>query len=210
MRSKAGFILYIVAALLAVFASFYSNARDPAGRDLYTENYSPMLGDIRAPVTIVEFFDPACEGCAAMSPYVKSLLEKYDGRVRLVLRYAPFHGEASRLAVKILEASRDQEMFLPVLNTFFRTQNIWASHSAPSADSKTLWQLAASAGLDVVRAKSYLEAEKVDDLITEDIRAVETLGIRGTPTFYVNGRRLDVLGPQQLENLVVSQLNLIQ
>ena len=57
-------------------------------------------------VTIVEFFDPACEACRAFYPVVEDILTDYPDDVRVVLRYAAFHGEASEQAIKVLEAAR--------------------------------------------------------------------------------------------------------
>lgn len=54
-------------------------------------DYSPVIGPEDAPVTIVEFFDPSCEGCRAMHPYVKQIQAAYPDNVRLVLRYVLFH-----------------------------------------------------------------------------------------------------------------------
>jgi len=53
--------------------------------------HSPVFGPANAPVTIVEFFDPACETCRAFYPIVKDILAQYPSEVRLVIRYAPLH-----------------------------------------------------------------------------------------------------------------------
>ena len=59
--------------------------------------YSPILGPEQAPVTIVEFFDPACEACRAFYPVVKDIMAEHGDAVRLAIRYTPFHGEANLL-----------------------------------------------------------------------------------------------------------------
>jgi protein-disulfide isomerase len=64
--------------------------------------HSPVFGPQNAPVTIVEFFDPACETCRAFYPIVKSLMAQYPDEVRLVIRYAPFHPGSDQV-VKLLE-----------------------------------------------------------------------------------------------------------
>ncbi|PZP55154.1 MAG: disulfide bond formation protein DsbA, partial [Micavibrio aeruginosavorus] len=53
--------------------------------------YSPVIGNDEAQVTVVEFFDPSCEACRAFYPIVKNILNRYPKDVRVVLRYAPFH-----------------------------------------------------------------------------------------------------------------------
>ena len=52
---------------------------------------APSKGPNDAKVTIVEFFDPACETCAIFHPFVNSLIEQHPGKVKVVMRYAPFH-----------------------------------------------------------------------------------------------------------------------
>lgn len=162
------------------------------------------LGPITAPVTIVEFFDPACESCRAMYPYVKQLLAANPKDVRLVIRYVPFHGEVSKQAIGILEAAREQKRLEPVLEALMRNQPAWASHGKP--DPQKVWEFAVAAGLDRARAQKYLATGAVDALMKREIAAVEAADIRGTPTFFVNGKPLTELGPQQLNALVASEL----
>ncbi len=83
----------------------------------------PTIGTIMAKVEIVEFFDPACEGCRAFHPYVKSVLNNHGPQVRLVLRYAAFHTGSDRV-VMLLEAARMQGMdiYVRVLEKVLETQ----------------------------------------------------------------------------------------
>lgn len=97
-------------------------------------DYSPVIGPKNAPVTIVEFFDPSCEGCRAMYPYVKQILADYPDDVRLVLRYVLFHG-GSEEAVRILEAARMQNVHEPVLDAVMKSQPQW--HDDP--EEKAAW-----------------------------------------------------------------------
>ena len=76
--------------------------------------HSPVFGPQNAPVTIVEFFDPACETCRACYPIVKNLMAQYPDDVRLVIRYAPFH-QGSDVVVKLLESSKSQGKYQAVL-----------------------------------------------------------------------------------------------
>src|SRR3546814_18473997 len=57
--------------------------------------HSAVIGPKKAPVTIVEFFDPSCEACRAFFPKVKEILAAYPKDVRLVMRYLPQIGRAS-------------------------------------------------------------------------------------------------------------------
>ena len=88
--------------------------------------YSPILGPADAPVTIVEFFDPACEACRAFHPIVKDIMAEHGDAVRVVIRYTPFHGAASEEAIRVLEAAHMQDVYVPVLEAVLREQPRWA------------------------------------------------------------------------------------
>jgi len=90
--------------------------------------WSPVLGREDAPVTIVEFFDPACEACRAFHPIVKDIMAEHGDAVRVVVRYTPFHGEVSEVAIRVLEAARMQGVFAPMMDALMREQPRWASH----------------------------------------------------------------------------------
>ena len=65
--------------------------KEAVSESLLVRFNSPVVGPVNAPVTIVEFFDPACEACRAFYPVVKEILDAHPDKVRLVLRYAAFH-----------------------------------------------------------------------------------------------------------------------
>ncbi len=165
--------------------------------------HSVVLGKKDAPVTIVEFFDPACEACRAFHPIVKQILTKYEGSVKVVLRYAAFH-EGSDEAVRILEAARLQGLFEPVLEALLEKQPTWSAHGAP--DLKKAWQAAGAAGLDLTRARKEQLMPEITATLIQDAADVKKVGVEGTPTFFVNGKPLPSFGSQQLVDLVVSEI----
>lgn len=180
-------------------------AVDPAILEKLERPYSPTFGPAEAPVTIVEFLDPACEACRAFHPIVKDILAQYPEDVRLVLRYTPFHGYPSEVAIKILEAARMQDVFEPVLEALFVNQNVWAAHGAPSVEK--IGAIAGAAGLDVEAAVSQMKAPDVVAVFNQDKADVEAVGIRQTPTFFVNGRPLDPFGEAELRALVAAEVD---
>lgn len=166
--------------------------------------HSPTLGRQGAPVTIVEFFDPSCEGCRAFHPIVKQILAQYPDQVRVVMRYAAFH-DGSDEAVRILEAARLQNLFQPVLEALYEAQPAWANHGQPNLE--VAWQAAAAAGLDVARARADAQRPEIAATLKLDGEDVLAAGVKQTPTFFVNGKPLPSFGPQQLLDLVQSELD---
>ncbi|QFU07235.1 Disulfide bond formation protein D precursor [Rhodobacteraceae bacterium THAF1] len=166
--------------------------------------YSPVLGAEDAPVTIVEFFDPACEACRAFHPIIKDILAEYDGTVRLVIRYTPFHGAASEEAVRVLEAARMQDVYLPVLEAVLREQPRWASHGAP--EPGLILGIAAEAGLDIEAAEMQVKAPQTIGILNQDRADVEAVGVRQTPTFFVNSKPVEPFGEAGLRALVAEEV----
>ena len=175
----------------------------PAVSDTLVRPHAPVIGRATAPVTIVEFFDPACESCRAMYPVVKKILADYPSDVRLVLRYATLH-QGSDQAVRIIEAARLQGKLIPVLEALLEAQPTWADHARP--DIAMAWAAAAAAGLDPDRARRDAARPELDALIRQDVADLITHRVKGTPTFFVNGRLLPGLGRQQLEALVAEEV----
>ncbi len=202
-------ILAIAIAGFAVAAALYPRtepaAPPAAAAAVQLERFhSPTLGPQGAPVTIVEFFDPACEGCRAFHPIVKQILAQYPEQVRVVMRYAAFH-DGSDEAVRILEAARLQNRFEPVLEALYEAQPVWANHGQPNLEAA--WQAAAAAGLDVARAREDAQRPEISATLRLDGEDVLAAGVKQTPTFFVNGKPLPSFGPQQLLDLVQSELD---
>lgn len=165
--------------------------------------HSAVIGPQDAPVTIVEFFDPACETCRAFYPIVKDLMAQYPKDVRLVIRYAPFHPQ-SDVAAKLLEAAREQSKYVPVMEAVLAAQPIWANHGNPNVE--IAFQAAQMVGLDLVRAREAIARPHMEVLLQQDIEDLKALKVNKTPTFFVNGRSLPSFGPDQLATLVADEV----
>jgi len=165
--------------------------------------HSPVFGPQNAPVTIVEFFDPACETCRAFYPLVKSLMAQYPNDVRLVIRYAPFHPGSDQV-VKLLESAKSQGRYLPVLEAVLAAQPAWADHGQPNI--AITFKVAEQAGMGLVQARQDIEKPGMQSLLQQDIEDLTALQVTKTPTFFVNGRSLPSFGPDQLAALVAEEV----
>ena len=165
--------------------------------------HSPVFGPQDAPVTIVEFFDPACETCRAFYPIVKKLMAKYPNDVRLVFRYAPFH-QGSDQVVKLLESSKSQGKYQAVLEAVLAAQPSWADHGQPNIENA--FKAAEQAGLDLSKARKDMENPGMQAVLQQDMEDLTALKVTKTPTFFVNGRSLPSFGPDQLAELVAEEV----
>jgi protein-disulfide isomerase len=213
MNSKKITVSVLVAVVLSFFAfGMYSyqqrvnnSQQDKASQaaQRLVRMHSPVLGPVNAPVTIVEFFDPACETCREFYPIVKGLLKKYPNDVRLVVRYAPFHRN-SDLVVKMLEASKVQGKYWEVLDAVLADQPQWASHGEPNL--YVAYQSAVRVGVDLNKALFDAQSPAVAAALKQDVEDLTALEVTKTPTFFVNGRSLPSFGAAQLESLVAEEV----
>jgi protein-disulfide isomerase len=209
-------VLFVVAALslVIVFAlagKYYKGQKTEsiksaaqANADLFNRAYSPSLGSPDAKVVLTEFLDPGCETCRAFHPFVKSALDAFPGKIKLVIRYVPLHHGADYM-VKVLEAARLQGKYWETLELMYDTQHTWASHSNPQP--QLIWQYLPQVGLNLEQLKKDIDSPEIDRILQQDIADANTLGVNKTPGFFVNGRPLVTFGAEPLKQLILSELN---
>lgn len=208
MKQKSIFIA-AAALLILVFAAgafLYQKQQAEAAAQRAQQNMAalvrtdaPSFGDANAPVHIVEFFDPACGTCREFYPMVKALMAEHPGKIRLSLRYAPFH-PGSDAVVKLLEASRKQGKFEVTLEALFARQNTWVQNH--TAHPELLGPLLAPLGLDLVQLQNDASAPEVSSVIARDLLDAKALNVTMTPEYFVNGQPLPQFGFAELKQLV--------
>ena len=175
----------------------------PIDTSILVRKDSPTLGPLLARVTVVEFLDPECESCRAMHPITKRILREFEGRVRLIVRYMPFHSN-SAYAATVLEAAGEQGRYWEMLDILFEHQPEWGDLRTPQPP--LILQLAARIGLDMNALERSLSNPDHARKIQRDEEDGKKLGVNGTPTFFVNGTRLQRLGYEPLKALIDKEL----
>ena len=212
-RSRRGIVIgAVVAVLLAIVAGtlLFKNDRSQsspgaaiANHDPLASVHSPTFGDAAARVHIVEFIDPACETCAQFFPFVKQLMAENPNRIRLSIRHVAFH-DGSDYVVKLLEASRKQDRYLPTLEALLASQAQWAPHHTVQPD--LVLQAIAGVGLNIEQLLVDMNAPEVAQRMEQDRNDAVTLKVTATPEYFVNGRPMPSFGLQQLQTLVSEAL----
>jgi protein-disulfide isomerase len=143
----------------------------------------PTKGNLDASVTIVEFTDFQCPSCAQQHPILERLVSEFGSRVRLVVRDFPLsqHANAPK-AAEAAEAAREQGKYWEYITVLFRNQ------SALQVDK--LKQYASDLGLDHARFDASLDSGKFAEKVQRDVLEGDKLGVNGTPTLFVNGKRV--------------------
>jgi protein-disulfide isomerase len=165
--------------------------------------HSPTLGAPSAKVTLTEFLDPACEACAAFYPIVKKILSDSNGKLRLVVRYAPFH-PGSDQAVFALEAARKQGKYWQALEALLANQRAWTvGHKVVP---ERLWAVLEQVGVDVAQAQKDAQDPKLQAQLEQDMVDLKLLEVAKTPSFFVNDRELLEHGVETLKTLIAEEI----
>jgi protein-disulfide isomerase len=144
-----------------------------------------------AKVTIVEFSDLQCPACKSVQPLVDLITQSASDSVKLVYRHYPLvniHKNALA-AAKAAEAAGNQGKFWEMHDKLFETQSEWEEDSDPTTKFEAY---AGDLKLDIAKYKADKDSNEVAARITADQTAGNTLGISGTPSFYVNNIATDV------------------
>ena len=152
--------------------------------------HSPFKGPANAPVTLVEFSEFQCPFCSRVGPTLKQLEKDYAGKLKIVFMHQPlpFHDNA-QIAAEASMAANEQGKF-------------WEYHDKLFANQKALGRpelekYATELGLDLAKFKDALDKGKFKDAVKKDSELGHKVGAGGTPTFFINGRKL--VGAQPVE-----------
>lgn len=147
--------------------------------------------------TFVEFLDFECEACRAAFPAVEQLRAEYGDRVTFVARYFPIpsHTNAENAAVAV-EAAAQQGQFESMYKRMFETQAQWGEQQASQAH--LFREFAGDLGLDLVAYDQAVSDPATLERVRRDRADGETAGVQGTPTFFLDGTRIE---PESLDDL---------
>lgn len=161
-----------------------------------------IKGNPNAPVTLVEYSDFQCPTCGTYFPILKELSGEFGDRLRIVYRHYPldFHAH-STLAAQATEAAGKQGQFWRMHDLIFSQQKDW-SERVGSARSVFVGY-AQEIGLDMARFEADLDSAEVKQAVEADRRSGDRLGVEGTPTFFLNGVKIqNPRGYNPFKNLI--------
>lgn len=190
-------ILIVLASLVGIFAltnKSTSEGNNGSGDKRSNNTY----GKLDSPVTLTEFVDFQCEACYAYYPYVKQVKEQYKDKVRFEIRYFPITSshQFSFIAARNAESAARQGKFWEMHDKIFEGQKSWEQTKDPQP---TFDQYAQSIGLDMTKFKTDRESSDVSSVVNKDLKDVQALGGTGTPTFALNGQKIESPKPSAEE-----------
>ncbi|MFD4673239.1 DsbA family protein [Lentzea sp. NPDC058450] len=158
-----------------------------APADLLVRPDSHKLNDVpNAKVTLVEFLDFECESCRAAYPSVEQLRAEYGDRVTFVLRYFPIPSHRNaELSATVVEAASRQGKLEAMYKRMYETQAEWGEKQVEQRE--LFVRFARDLGLDMAKFETDLNDPATLDRVLKDRKDGATVGVQGTPTFFVNG-----------------------
>jgi protein-disulfide isomerase len=189
-----------VVAVAAIAAGVYFGTRPPAAgpapvaatsapSKAALESVQPgdhVLGDPKAPITVIEYASLTCSHCAHFHTQVLPEIKKKwidTGKVKLVYRDFPLDQVAAK-AAQIAECAGNDRYF-GVIDLIFRSQPQWAVTSDPVAELAKPLRIA---GLGENEIKACLANEAMSNAVINDYKGGETMGVNSTPTLFINGQ----------------------
>jgi protein-disulfide isomerase len=158
--------------------------------EIFDDPATPVGGNPRGDVTIVEFFDYRCPYCKQVLPSLQTLL-KEDRQLRFIYKEMPVLGPASAVAARAALAAQRQGKYEAFHVAMMGTKG--------QINEDTVYKVAASVGLDVDRLKQDMAAPDIERSLKANLALAEALNIRGTPGFIIGDHI--VPGALDLDNL---------
>ena len=150
--------------------------------DIQIEN-SPFKGRPDAPVTIIEYTDFECPYCARLQSMFDELLRAYPNEIKIVYKNYPLSSHRySAKAARIAMAAHAEGKFWPVHNRIFENYR--------RLNDNLLNQIRAEFGFDTPKFEAMMDSSEVTAKILSDINQGKNIGVKGTPTVFINGELL--------------------
>lgn len=141
----------------------------------------PSLGNTNAPLTIIEFLDFNCPVCKASYPTVREMTNRFGDRINFIVRHYPVIAETSPYLALASECAHEQGKFWNLHDRLHQSDDPNGQLSA----------LARQAGLNMTQFDRCVDEERYMPQVQADLEAARAIGARGTPTFVINGHKVD-------------------
>ncbi len=154
---------------------------------------APFIGSNNPKVTIVEFVDFKCPNCKAEAPILRQVMQKYGGKVKLIMRNFPIestHPGANQLAV-LGQCAYYQGWYWPLHDWLFNNQDkLGDSFATSDIDDLNIFF-----SWDAKKMKECFNSQEAKVLVNKDYADAGRFGVAGTPTFFINGKKVEGVIP---------------
>lgn len=200
--NKTGWIIF-GALIVLIFGGLIAMNKANQASMPKSNGSNNVYGNADSKVILTEFVDFQCEACYAYYPTVKEVKEKYKDTVKFQVRHFPISSshKFARMAASYAEAAAKQGKFWEMHDNIFEGQKQWQVVADPTV---LFDRYAEEMGLDMTKLEADRTSDEVKAIIASDLKAVQELGGNGTPTFALNGKKIE-----QIDNSVEAFSKLI-
>lgn len=191
-------IIILIAAFAGILWSSKKDAQAPEGANSQAQVSNHVTGNGTSGVTLVEYADFQCPGCAGVYPIVKEVVEKYKEQITFQFINFPLvqiHQNAMA-AHRAAEAASLQNKFWEMYDLIYSGHTSWSQSNAATAVFQSYAQ---QLNLNMDQFNADVASSAVNDVIQADMKKGQTEGVEATPTFYLNGQKLAET-PQTVED----------
>jgi protein-disulfide isomerase len=160
-------------------------------QSLLLNTHTAKRGSPDASVYLVEFSDFQCPACKMFVPVVEDIIKKHGSNIVFGYRHFPLPQHAyARYAAQAFEAANEQGKAWEMYKYLFNNQS--------DLSEQNVMQGAQQLGMDVEQFSKTLQSSSIQNKINQDIADGKSLGINSTPTFFLNGQKLNLFSPEDL------------
>lgn len=157
-------------------------------------NEDVVLGDLNAPVTIIEYSDFQCPFCGRFFTQTETQVrENYikNNQVKFVYRHFAFLSEESNKAAEAVECAKDQGKFWDFHDAIFISEEKDGKEHNGNLNRALFMSMAAGLGMDTEQFGSCFDSQKYAAKVNRDKAEAQTIGVQATPTLFVNGTKIE-------------------
>lgn len=159
---------------------------------------SPLKGPLEAPVTMIVFTDFQCPYCIKLVPLLDQVMEKYKGKVKLVFKNMPLQiHEMAEPAARAVLAANEQGKFWEFHDKLFAAQQL---------KPEVITGISTALGLDMARFNTDMQSPAIRQKLSKDMLDAQKAGVTGTPTVFINGRKLKQRSLEGFQTIIDEEL----
>ena len=198
-------VIGVIVVVLLGGSIWYSSSIDKTYNDGITLT-DHVTGGADAKATLVEYSDYQCPACGQFEPVVEEVLKQYGDQLKFEYKNFPLlqvHPFAEAAAVAA-EAAGQQGKYFEFHDVLFAKQAEWTSGIAPGSYFS---QYAKDLGLDVAQFEKQQRASMIKDKVKADYKAAIALGLSSTPTFFLNGQKMEITSIDAFKAAIAAAVN---
>lgn len=200
----------VIGALIGSVLAVYNYGNSPEITAMIADIVNPtdqVFGNQNSKVTLIEYGDFQCPACAQYEPIVQKVRQDYADKIVFVYRHFPLsQHKNAKITAYASEAAGKQDKFWEMHDMLYAGQNEWANLSNDKA-KEVLTGYAGSIGLDLNSFADQMDSSEIKNKVDADSQSGLKAGVNATPTFILNGKRIQPRGYDEFKQLIEQELS---